>query len=165
MAKGNLSKPNLMSSYLVSGLLDIVNVLCTSTGSLVRKKSYLHYVFEQQVIQGFASVVEGMKFLVQWSVGTQHSCGNWGYLKDKVTEKKCCSSSSFVPGCSENTETNQLGLQDQGSNPPVTLGGFKPALPGTEEDGFAVTKGIQQPSRDWSLPEGSQAIGSLKIQW
>jgi len=52
-----------MLSYL-SGLLDIVNVLCTSANSLVTKKSYLCCMFEQQVIQDFASVVEGMKFLV-----------------------------------------------------------------------------------------------------
>jgi len=63
LAEGKFSKSNLMLSYL-SGLLDIVNVLCTSANSLVTKKSYLCCMFEQQVIQDFASVVEGMKFLV-----------------------------------------------------------------------------------------------------
>lgn len=56
--------------------------------------------------------------------------------------------SPFVPDCSENTETNQPGLQDQGSNPPVTWGDSQSALPDTEDDGFAVAKGMQQPSRD-----------------
>lgn len=164
LAEGNFSKSNVTPSCL-NGLLDIVNELCTSASSLVTKKSYLQCMFEQQVIQDFISKVEGMKFLVWQSVGTLHSCGNRDCLKDRVTVKKCHCSSPFVPGCSENTETKQPRLQDWGFNPLVTWGNSQSALPRTKANLFAVTKGIQQPSRDSYLHEGLQAIASLQIQW